>query len=239
MVERTVDYFERPGLFNTDTVIKLCRKRAIELGIRFVVVASLTGDSAVKVAESFKDLSVNVVSVRYLPRGVWTVKEEPYGAYEAIPELRKIRQEWIKKGLERVPIEYSKKKLRELSKLGVKIVGGTPTLWNIDRSFMAKYGGIFPQEIINETLRLMCPGFRVCVEVALMAADNGAIPTNEEAIVMAGTERGLDTAVVIKPSYSVKMFDLYDGMEIREIICKPRTMLGPKGRFIGRYRLLG
>ena len=51
---------------------------------------------------------------------------------------------------------------------------------------------------------------------------------------MAGTERGLDTAIVIKPSYSVKMFDLYEGMEIREIICKPRTMLSPMGRFIGR-----
>jgi len=55
---------------------------------------------------------------------------------------------------------------------------------------------------------------------------------------MAGTERRLDTAVVIKPSLSVKMFNLYEGMEIREIICKPRTMLSSKGRFIGRYRLL-
>jgi len=238
MVKKSVEYFERPGLFNTEKVIKLCRQRAIELKIRFVVVASLTGDSAVKVAKAFKDLGVTIVSVRYLPGGVWTVKEEPYGAYEAIPELRKTRQEWIKKGLERVPIEYSEKNLEELAKLGVKIVGGTPILWNVDRSLMAKYGGISAQEIINETLRLICPGFRVCVEAALMAADNGAIPTNEEAIVMAGTERGLDTAVVIKPSYSLKMFDLYEGMEIREIICKPRTMLSSKGRFIGRYKLL-
>lgn len=239
MVEKTVEYFERPGLFNTNKVIALCKQRAIELGIRYVIVASLTGDSAVKVAKTFKDLGVTVVSVRYLPGGVWTVKKEPYGAYESIPELRKVRQEWIKKGLERVLIEYSKKNLKELAKLNVKIVGGTPTLWNIDRSLMAKYGGISIQEIINETLRLICPGFRVCVEVALMAADNGAIPVNEEAIVTAGTERGLDTAIVVKPSYSVKMFDLYDGMEIREIICKPRTMISSKGRFIGRYTLLG
>ncbi len=239
MVKSLVEYFERPGPANTEKVIQLCRQRAIELGTRFVVVASLTGDSAVKVAETFKDLDVTIVSVRYLPGGAWTVKEEPYGAYETIPELRKMREEWIKKGLERIPIEYSKKNIEELKKLGVKIVGGTPTLWNIDRSLMVKYGGTSPQEIINETLRLISPGFRVCVEIALMAADNGAIPTNEEAIIMAGTERGLDTATVIKPSVSVKMFDLYDGMEIREIICKPRTMLSSKGRFIGRYTLLG
>lgn len=200
--------------------------------------ASLTGDSAIKVAKAFKDLGVTVVSIKYLPGGGWTVKEEPYGAYEAVPELRKVRQEWIRKGLERVPIEYPKKNLEELTRLGVKIFGGTPTLWNVDRSLMAKYGGTSVQEVINETLRLVCPGFRVCVEVALMAADNGAIPTSEEAIVMAGTERGLDTAVVVKPSLSVKMFDLYEGMEIREIICKPRTMLSSKGRFIGRHKLL-
>jgi len=239
IVRRNVEYFERPGLFNTEKVIELCKKRATDLGIRFVVVASLTGDSTVKVAKAFKDLGVTIISVRFLPGGAWRVKEEPCGAYEAIPELRKMRQEWIKKGLERVPIEYSKKNTDELTKLGVKIVGGTPTLWNVDRSLMAKFGGTSAQEIINETLRLVCPGFRVCVEVALMATDNGAIPTNEEAIVMAGTERGLDTAVVVKPSYSVKMFDLYEGMEIREIICKPRTMLSSKGRFIGRYKILG
>jgi len=239
MVKRAVEYFERPGLFNTERVIELCKQRAVDLGVRFVVVASLTGDSAVRVARAFRDLGVTVVSVRYLPGGFWTAKEEPYGAYEAIPELRRMRQEWIKKGLERVPIEYSKKNLEELAKLGVKIVGGTPTLWNVDRSLMAKFGGVSAQEIINETLRLVCPGLRVCVEVALMATDNGAIPTNEEVIVMAGTERGLDTAVVVKPSVSVRVFDLFEGMEIREIVCKPRTMLSSKGRFIGRYRVLG
>jgi len=239
MVKRAVEYFERPGLFNTERVIELCKQRAVDLGVRFVVVASLTGDSAVRVARAFRDLGVTVVSVRYLPGGFWTAKEEPYGAYEAIPELRRMRREWIKKGLERVPIEYSKKNVEELAKLGVKIVGGTPTLWNVDRSLMAKFGGVSAQEIINETLRLVCPGLRVCVEVALMATDNGAIPTNEEIIVMAGTERGLDTAVVVKPSVSVRVFDLFEGMEIREIVCKPRTMLSSKGRFIGRYRVLG
>lgn len=239
MVEKSVQYFERPGPVNTDDVISLCKRTAEELGICYVIVASLTGKSAVKVAEAFKGMNVKIVSVKYLPGGAWTMKEEPYGAYEAIPELKKVRQEWIKKGIERVPIEYSQEELEKLKELNVKIVGGTPTLWNIDRSFMKKYGGLSTQEIINDTLRLFCPGIRVCVEVALMSADNGVVPVNEEAIVMAGTERGLDTAVIMKASYSVKMFDLYDGMEIREIICKPRSMVGPKGRFIGRYRLLG
>jgi len=238
MVKRTIEYFERPGPINTENVIKLCKQRVNELDIRFIVVASLTGKSALQVAKDFKDLDLNIICVRYIPGSAWTVKEEPYGAYDAIPELTKIKQEWIKKGFERVPIIFSEENIKELRELGVKIIGGTPTLWNIDRSFLAKYGGVSTQEIINETLRLLCPGFRVCIETALMAADSGEIPINQETIVMAGTERGLDTAVVIKPSYSVKMFDLYEGMEIREIICKPRTMLSKKGRFIGRYKIL-
>jgi len=35
------------------------------------------------------------------------------------------------------------------------------------------------------------------------------------------------------------MFDIYEGMEIKEFIYKTRTMLSPKGRFIGIYRLQG
>ena len=233
----TVEYFDRPGPVNTSKVIALCKQRAKKLGVRHIVVASLTGKSAIKVAKAFSNMNIKVTSVRYLPCGVWMV-EDDCGAYDSISELEEMRHEWIRKGLERVPIEYSKEDLNRLNELGVKIIGGTPPLSNIDRSFMKKYGGISIQETINETLRLFCPGTRVCVEVALMAADNGAVPVDEEIIVMAGTERGLDTAVVLKPSYSVKIFDLYEGMEIREIICKPRTMMNSKGRFIGRYTIL-
>jgi len=138
---KTIEYFERPGPLNTEKVIDLCRKRALDLGIRHIVVASLTGDSALRVAKTLRDLGLSIVSVRYLPGGTWTVKEEPYGAYESIPELRKIRKEWMRKRLERVPIEYSEENFQELEKLGVKIVGGTPPLWNIDRSLTAKFGG--------------------------------------------------------------------------------------------------
>lgn len=147
-------------------------------------------------------------------------------------ELSKIKKGWVRKGLERVPIKFTKEV--KLRKLGVKIVGGTPSLWTVDRSLMKKFGGFSTVETINETLRLFCPGIRVCVEVSLMAADNGAIPTNQEIIAIGGTERGLDTAVVLKPAVSTNIFDKYDGLEIREIICKPRSMLSPKGRLIGR-----
>jgi len=51
---------------------------------------------------------------------------------------------------------------------------------------------------------------------------------------MSGVEQGLDTAIVVKPAYSDKVFDPRNGLEIREVICKPRSMMGPSGYYLGR-----
>jgi hypothetical protein len=51
-----------------------------------------------------------------------------------------------------------------------------------------------------------------------MAADAGLVRTDEECISIAGTGRGADTAVVLKPNYVHRLFDL----RVKEIICKPR-----------------
>jgi hypothetical protein len=50
-----------------------------------------------------------------------------------------------------------------------------------------------------------------------MAADSGMIPMTGDVISIAGSGRGADTAVVIKPAHLNDMFDLY----VKEIICKP------------------
>lgn len=231
-MKKDITYFERPGKINTPRVIKLAKMRAGEPGIADIIVASLTGESALKVAEVFGE-QMNIVCVRFIPGASWSVTDE-YGAYDEIPELLEIKREWVEKGLERIPIEFSPGIEDELRRRKVKVIGGTPTLWNVDRSLMKKFGGFSLAEVMNETLRLFCPGARVCIEITLMAADAGAVPTNSEAIALAGTERGLDTAIVIKPSLSTKIFDRYDGLEIREFICKPRSMVSRSGRFIGR-----
>jgi uncharacterized protein len=73
-------------------------------------------------------------------------------------------------------------------------------------------------------LRTFCQGMKVCVEIALMAADAGEIMTGENAVVVAGTGRGADTAVVVQAASSNHLGDLH----ITEIICKPlQTKQGP------------
>ena len=52
-----------------------------------------------------------------------------------------------------------------------------------------------------------------------MAADAGMIPADRDVVVIAGSSRGSDTAVIIKPANSRRLFD----MVVKEIIAKPNN----------------
>jgi hypothetical protein len=56
------------------------------------------------------------------------------------------------------------------------------------------------------------------VECLLMAADAGQLDMHAEVISIAGTGSGADTAIVCKPAYPRKFYEL----EIREVLAKPR-----------------
>lgn len=74
-------------------------------------------------------------------------------------------------------------------------------------------------EVIAQTLKMFgTEGVKVAVEVAVMAADAGLVPTDREIIAVGGSGRGADTAVVMRAAHMNNFFDL----EIREIIAKPR-----------------
>ena len=72
-------------------------------------------------------------------------------------------------------------------------------------------------EIVANTLRVLGQGLKVVCELCLMAADAGLIRTDEDVISVGGTDRGADTAAVIKPANVAHFFDL----RIRCILCKP------------------
>lgn len=61
-MEARIVYFNEPGRQNTDEVLRLARRRAEELGIKSILVASTTGDTAVKAVEVFNGARVVVVS---------------------------------------------------------------------------------------------------------------------------------------------------------------------------------
>jgi uncharacterized protein len=66
-------------------------------------------------------------------------------------------------------------------------------------------------------LRTLGQGIKVCVEIVLMAADGGRVARGEPVVVVSGTARGADTAVVATASTSTALHELH----LTEIICKP------------------
>jgi hypothetical protein len=87
----------------------------------------------------------------------------------------------------------------------------------VGRAVRKKLGTYELEEIIAFTLRTFCEGIKVVAEMALMAADAGLVRTDEPILAIAGTGRGADTAVILKPAHAQTFFDL----RFQEIICMP------------------
>jgi hypothetical protein len=189
MTVKTIAYFEKVGLKNTDETLRLAHERALELGIRDVIVASSHGETALKAAKIFGSEKFNIVAVTicegYRSEG-WTMTPE---------ERKKLQDKGVKVFT------------------GIHAFGG-----DVGSAFSEKRGGTTINEAVCETLYRFCQGMKVAVEVVFMAADAGLIQVDREAIAIAGTGKGADTAIVVQPAYPRKFLDL----KIKEIIAKPR-----------------
>jgi hypothetical protein len=106
---------------------------------------------------------------------------------------------------------------KEILSNGAKIFTGTHALSGAERAVRKTFGTLEPLELIANTLRLIGEGTKVCVEITLMAADAGLIPADQDVVAIAGTGKGADTALRIKPANALRFFDL----RIKEVIAKP------------------
>lgn len=186
-MEKKIDYFTNPGSDNTNKVIELVKTRKEELNISHIVIASASGESALKLAEKVDNATI--VNVTH------------HAGFSENDEIEVKREYW-----------------EELEKRGVKIYTGIHALSGVGRGISNKFKGVTPVEIIAETLRLFSQGVKVCVEISIMAADGGLLPTNNEIIAIGGTGNGVDTAIVLKAAHMNNFFDL----RIHEIIAMPR-----------------
>ncbi len=108
-----------------------------------------------------------------------------------------------------------------IERAGAKILTCQHAFGGVGRAVRKKLGTYELEEIIAYTLRIFGEGMKVVCEMALMAADAGLVRTDEEVIAIAGTGRGVDTAVLLVPANAQTFFDL----RILEILCKPRLGL--------------
>jgi uncharacterized protein len=192
-MEESVLYFDNVGEENTDAVIEAAAKRAAELKISHIVVASTSGKTALKMAETVKGSGIKVIGISH-----------QYGQKE--------------KGQWEVEEEYKEK----LEALGAVITTQSHMFSGIERSITKKFGGYSRVEVISDTLRsLFGKGFKVAIEVAIMAADSGHIPVSDttEIIAIGGTRWGADVALVLRPAHSSDFFSL----QVKEIIAMPRS----------------
>ena len=100
----------------------------------------------------------------------------------------------------------------------ITVVAASHALSGVERSIAKKHSGVYPVLIMADTLRLFGQGIKVAVEVAVMAADAGAL-TGNDIIAIGGSGPGADAALVLKPAHQNNFFD----MRIREVVCKPRS----------------
>jgi len=107
----------------------------------------------------------------------------------------------------------------ELEAAGCRVVTTTHVLSGAERGLSTKFGGVYPVEVMAQTLRMFGQGLKVGVEVAVMALDGGAIPYGRDVLAVGGTSQGADTAIVIRPAHANAVLDT----RIVEIICMPRA----------------
>ncbi|MEM3465727.1 MAG: pyruvate kinase alpha/beta domain-containing protein [Candidatus Jordarchaeales archaeon] len=181
--------FDHPGPANTDETLRVAKDFAEENKVRDIVVASTTGETALKALQVFPPDKFNLVIVTH-----------SHG--------------FVKPGEQ----EFNSDTRKKLEREGVRVLTCVHALSGVERAFRNKLNVWMPVDLIARTLRsIMGDGFKVCIEIALMAADAGLIPVDRDVIAIGGTGRGADTAILLRPSNTSNFLDL----RVRAVLCKP------------------
>lgn len=178
--------FTKPGFKNTAQALDILEDGIKRYQVNQVVVASTYGDTGLESARRLQNLGVTLVVVTHN----YGFKEP--GTLEMPPDVR-----------------------HEIESLGGIVYTGTMPFRNIGTAIREKQE-YSQQDLIANTLRIFGQGLKVCVEIAMMAADAGLLKP-DDVICVAGTGRGADTVALIKPQSSNRLFDI----KIRDILAKP------------------
>jgi len=198
-MKRTVRYFDNCGAENTGEVIEAVTQRLEERDIKTVVVASSTGETAIKFAQGTRG-AARVICVSDPPSAV--AKSESPG--------------------------ITSENRARLDSLCVEIIDYMPYA-SVAYSWQAAenvFGVLDLLVVVFDAFRMVGGnGLKVAIEVGLMATNAGKVKAGEDVIAVGGTESGADTAVVLKTAFSQDIFakDPSKRPEVREILAMPRV----------------
>jgi len=175
---------------HTEAVVGAVVQRIGDDAIQHVVVATTSGKTGARFAEALRGRGVNVICVTH------------HVGFKGGDE-------------DQLEPEHAE----AIRAAGGTLLTASHALSGVGRSISNGFGGVTAVEVIAHTLRLFGQGMKVCVEIAVMAADAGLIPTDRDVICVGGTGCEADTAVVLRPAHANRFFE----MRIRETLCRPIT----------------
>lgn len=184
-------YWKKPGEVNTGRTLEVASERLEKSDLKDVVIASNSGETVERFLEVADGSALNNTICVTHHVGF----RDPGGD------------------------EMEDEKREDLKDKGVEVLTTTHALAGVARSIKNEHGGLYPAEIMAETLRMFGQGVKVCVEVSIMALDAGMVPYDREIIAVGGTGRGADTACIIRPGHSNRVFST----EVLEVLCRPRS----------------
>lgn len=201
-IKRATVYFEKPGKEHTEETLTIALKSAKERKIEAIVIASTTGWTALRALEVFDGSGLQLVFVThqtgYRAPGVQLMPDETRRKLEEAGAIVITSTDVLTGG---VDVGISRQRPPKESPLEARLPSIVPPI----------------STVIAHVLRLLSQGVKVCVEIAMMAADAGTIPIDKPIVAVAGSHAGSDTAMVITPATSNHIRDL----KIHEILAKP------------------
>ncbi|MEM3716193.1 MAG: pyruvate kinase alpha/beta domain-containing protein [Candidatus Bathyarchaeia archaeon] len=114
-------------------------------------------------------------------------------------------------------IVVSHEEMKQEHKEEILRLGGKP----LDKTHLPLHAR--GMDAVRNSFYTLGQGFKVCVEIILIASDLGELNPGEDVIAAAGTGRGSDTAIVARACKTSDMFsgDKSKRLEIREILAMP------------------
>lgn len=188
--KKTIHYFSQPGKENTQKTLELAVERALMLQLQAILIATKSGETALRLSEiaQASHYEGRIIAVTY-------------------------HQGFFNDESSTIPKDVQKL----LFEKDIPIVMSSHALSGVSRSFREKFGGISIPEIIAESFRRISQGFKVAVEISIMAADAGAVSSSQDVVAIGGQSQGADTALVLRPAHQNSFLNL----KIKEVICFP------------------
>jgi len=200
--EKNICYFEKPGSMNTKKVCELVASRVQE-GIKYVVVASVSGSTALMMAEHLKGLDAKLI--------VFTI---PLAWKSSHPTIKQeMKEKLISLGV----------KIMEKAVPAIECGPETIECTGFERSRVEiNHVGIW--EILHG---IGGQGLPTAVEAIFTAVEEREIPIGSQAIGIGGTGCGADTAIVMKATPYEQMLSgpIENRFDILDIIALPKKKL--------------